>query len=430
MAYSLVQTVEVGAGGASSITFSSIPATGKDLVLSFSARSTHAATVADNVLISLNSSTSNFSGLYLFGNGSSVFTGTDTREVGGYVGDSATASTFSNVQVYFADYTSSANKSFSVDSVTENNSTQNSIYIDAKLWSNTAAITSITLTPTSGNFTQFTTASLYIIDADNATGATPVIASPKATGGTITLEGGFFYHRFTTAGTFVPNQNVTCDYVIVGGGGAAGAVSSSIVGGGGGGGAVYSSINYSGLTQQTAFSAVANTNYAVTIGAGGVSPDPGAGGNGGDSSVFGFTAIGGGGGGYSGAGAAGGSGGGSSSNGGGGGAGTSGQGRNGGNGGSFAGGGGGGATAVGGNISGSTSGGGGAGVNLNIAGVGFVAAGGYGGTSRDGGSFGSNPTGSGSESFGGGGRGERSRTGGSGPGGNGGPGLVIIRYSA
>jgi len=162
MAMTLVSTTTVGSGGAASIEFTNIPQTGKDLLLAISARSTH-STEADNILLSLNSSTANFSGRYLFGNGSTVASGTDTRESGGYTGSVATANTFSNVQVYFSNYTSSANKSFSVDSVTENNSTNVSLYIDAKLWSDTSAISSMTLTPNSGNFVQYTTASLYII---------------------------------------------------------------------------------------------------------------------------------------------------------------------------------------------------------------------------------------------------------------------------
>ena len=108
-----------------------------------------------------------------------------------------------------------------------------------------------------------------------------------ATGGTvsqITLgTDTYCVHSFSNAGTstFQLNQAKTIDYLIVGGGGGAG------TGGGGAGGM---------LTGQAAQAA---NSYSVQVGAGGA-PTIGfnnAGSNGGNSTVFGFTAQGGGGGG-------------------------------------------------------------------------------------------------------------------------------------
>ena len=54
------------------------------------------------------------------------------------------------------------NKSVSIDSVTESNDTSYGYQaLVAGLWSNSAAITNITLTPETGNYAQYSTATLY-----------------------------------------------------------------------------------------------------------------------------------------------------------------------------------------------------------------------------------------------------------------------------
>ena len=76
-------------------------------------------------------------------------------------GSTATASTFANVEYYFPNYTSSNFKSFSVDSVHENNVTAGFSWLGANLWSNTAPITSLSFSLDFGNFVQYSTATLY-----------------------------------------------------------------------------------------------------------------------------------------------------------------------------------------------------------------------------------------------------------------------------
>jgi len=68
---------------------------------------------------------------------------------------------FSNGSLYIPNYTSSNYKSASSDDVTENNATTAFQYLEAWLWSNTAAITSLTLQPNLGSFPQYSSASLY-----------------------------------------------------------------------------------------------------------------------------------------------------------------------------------------------------------------------------------------------------------------------------
>ena len=141
--------------------FTSIPATYTDLVVKVSARDDRALTV-DGVLISFNGSTSNFTNKYLDGDGASTSSGTLARLTANAPGATATGSVFGNGEIYIPNYASSNYKSFSGDSVTENNATAALTGLFANLWSDTAAITSITLTPSNGTlFDQYSTAYLY-----------------------------------------------------------------------------------------------------------------------------------------------------------------------------------------------------------------------------------------------------------------------------
>ncbi len=139
--------------------------------------------------------------MQLYGNGSSASTDPSTQIAMWANGANATSNTFANAELYIPNYTSSNYKSASTDSVTENNATSALAIMTAGLWSNTAAITSITLTPDSAtNFVQYSTFSLYGLAA---VGTTPVIA-PKASGGNITTDGTYWIHTFLTTGAFVP----------------------------------------------------------------------------------------------------------------------------------------------------------------------------------------------------------------------------------
>lgn len=161
--YVEIASVTVGSGGASSIDFTSIPNSYTDLKLVASLRVSNSALYAD-ILVRPNSSTSSLSCIILYGNGSAAYATSIADSYGGVAnGATSTANIFSNAEWYFPNYSGNANKSFSVDSVWENNSTTASQVIGADRWSNTAAITSLTL---SGNFVQYSTAYLYGIKKD------------------------------------------------------------------------------------------------------------------------------------------------------------------------------------------------------------------------------------------------------------------------
>lgn len=162
MTMNLIEHIEVGSGGAASLTFSSIPATYTDLKIVLSARTTYAST-ADFLNIYPNGSTSNLTQRRLSGSGDSATSGTATRN---YInGDSATASTFGNLEFYIPNYASSNAKSISTDGVTENNAANAYQIVEATLWNDTTAISSIELNPVNGNFVQYSSATLYGITA-------------------------------------------------------------------------------------------------------------------------------------------------------------------------------------------------------------------------------------------------------------------------
>jgi hypothetical protein len=158
----LIASNTVGSGGVASVTFSSIPSTYTDLKLVNSTRSNYAATT-DYYKLSINGSTANFSWIQLAGNGSAASSSNGASNNNNTIdGANATSNTFSNDEFYFPNYTSSNNKSYSADGVEENNATAAIQDLYAGLWSNTAAITSLTLAPANGTlFVQYSSFYLY-----------------------------------------------------------------------------------------------------------------------------------------------------------------------------------------------------------------------------------------------------------------------------
>jgi hypothetical protein len=434
--YVLLDRIELNATAAS-VTFDNIPQSGyTDLKLVISGRSSQ-ANIANSCAISFNGSTASFSSRFIEGAGSGTpISYTSSNIISNIQGTSSTANTFTSVDIYIPNYRGSNFKSFSVDNVTENNATTAYASIGANLWSNTAAITSITVTMNS--FVANSTFSLYGLAQ---VGTTPAIA-PKADGGNVIgTDGTYWYHAFLSNGTFTPAATgLVCDYLVVAGGGSG---FSGYLGGGGAGG-LRSTVTATGGggSLESAIGVISGTAYPITVGAGGTAGLKGS------NSVFSTITSLGGGGANPGAERNGGSGG-------GGGAqtisptagtGTAGQGRNGGDGnvtnGASAGGGG--AAVAGLAGSGSLGGNGGNGVQITAfatptgtgANSGYYAGGGGGGSDSGGPSSGG---------LGGGGAGGRTgglnavsgvaNTGGGGGAtyvgagyGNGGSGIVIIRY--
>lgn len=157
MSMTLISTVTVGAGGTAQIDFNSIPQTFTDLLFVASLRGND---TSGGVYLGFNGDGTGFSERFLRGTGSAAQSGTSSQSVGRQNLSSSTASTFGSLQMYIPNYTSSANKTFSVDFVTENNAAAALQEIRAGVWSNTAAISSV-LFVCDSTFAQHSSISLY-----------------------------------------------------------------------------------------------------------------------------------------------------------------------------------------------------------------------------------------------------------------------------
>lgn len=165
--YIPIATIVVGSGGANTIEFTSIPGTYSDLLLKLSARSNRNVFLATSLNLRFNGSTANYYNMNLTKQSTSasesVTSNANESELGWNSQDTDTANTFGVSQIYIPNYTSSNNKTFSADTVQENNSTSQYMSISSGRWENSAAITSITLRQLNGsfNFKQYSTATLY-----------------------------------------------------------------------------------------------------------------------------------------------------------------------------------------------------------------------------------------------------------------------------
>lgn len=150
---SSVASVTLGSGG-------TIPQTYKTLRLIVSARVDNT-----NMIVNLkpNNSASNLSERYLQGSGSAVTSSNDANARAVASGSGETASTFGSATWDLPNYASTtAYKTISVDSVTENNATTAYQRLTAALWSDNSAITSIVISDfTTGNIVAGSTFTLY-----------------------------------------------------------------------------------------------------------------------------------------------------------------------------------------------------------------------------------------------------------------------------
>ena len=128
MSYTLIERREL-TGVASSISFENIPQIFTDLVLFCSTRTSSAVLVAD-FFLSLNDNTS-ITTRNLLGGGSSTASQTPGNIAGYGNGSSSTSNTFGNNIMYFPNYSITGSKSYSVDSVMENNGTDSYQFIIA-----------------------------------------------------------------------------------------------------------------------------------------------------------------------------------------------------------------------------------------------------------------------------------------------------------
>lgn len=253
---------------ATSVTFSNIPQSGyTDLKIVMSVRDSRTGVNVSDVRFNFNGTGvgTNISGRYIYGAsaGSVTGAGIGNGELGFGNANANTANMFGTAEVYIPNYLSTTrSKSISSDSVSESNTTQAFQLFLAGIWASNSAINSIEMTPFSSPFLAQSEFSLYGIAA---VGVTPD-AAPYATGGdSVTNDGTYWIHTFLSSGTFTPAKTLTCDYLVVAGGAGGGSY-----GGGGGAGGLRSTVTATGGSGslESALSLTAG-NYNVYVGAGG-----------------------------------------------------------------------------------------------------------------------------------------------------------------
>lgn len=150
----LISTVTISTAN-NTISFTNIPQTYTDLMILASLRG---STTTTTFGVQVNGSTVT-SVRRFYGTGSSMSFDSFNEH---YIDPSNfTSSVFGNTELYFPNYTDALTKTYMVDSVGENNSTEAYMNFSFNLTGSTSAITSINLIRTSGDFVQYSTASLY-----------------------------------------------------------------------------------------------------------------------------------------------------------------------------------------------------------------------------------------------------------------------------
>lgn len=163
--YESIATVTVGAGGSSTITFSSIPSTYTHLQLRILGKNNAADNGAWNIFLNFNSSASTSNTFhYLLGDGASVSAGASTGNTHCIAGVFAgsTTTTFSNSIIDILDYknTNKYKTIRSLNGVDFNGSGSMRFY--SNLWQSTQAISSIDITSEgSKTITQYSHFALY-----------------------------------------------------------------------------------------------------------------------------------------------------------------------------------------------------------------------------------------------------------------------------
>lgn len=254
--YVALDKVTLGSNGGT-VTFTNIPATYTDLVLEVSGGFVDNG-FAFGIRVGNGSvdSGSNYSFTWIKGNGSVATSGRGSNFTLG-VGIEQGINNLSNVaQINFMNY---ANTSVYKTWLTKGGSAGDNAGATANLWRSFSAINTISISESGtggsgsfnyGNMLAGTTFSLYGIAAE---GVSP---AAKATGGAIYSDADYFYHVFAASGTFTPLQSLSADMLCVAGGGGGGTANRG--GGGGAGGVIY----FAGQS-------LTATGYTCTIGAGG-----------------------------------------------------------------------------------------------------------------------------------------------------------------
>jgi hypothetical protein len=156
--YESIATVTVGGGGSSSITFSSIPSTYQHLQIRAISKNT---TSGQDAVLSLNGNSIGYRH-FLYGDGSTNGSGSDTSGGGVISAASTVSNTFAVFVMDILDY-ANTNKNKTVRAL-QGGDYNGSGVVAFNSWlysTNTNAITSLTLTSSGTNFAQYSSFALY-----------------------------------------------------------------------------------------------------------------------------------------------------------------------------------------------------------------------------------------------------------------------------
>lgn len=164
----LVSTITLTSSSTNTMQFTSIPQTGKHLLLLVSARSTTAANPINLGLYINDIFTFTYQNRRLRGDGSSATsaeqTGARPFDYPSFPGNTVLTNTFGLTDFLISNYTASGAKSLSIDSVIENSTSSAEALLIAGLLNGAGPVTKLELVdPSGGLFAAGTIASLYIL---------------------------------------------------------------------------------------------------------------------------------------------------------------------------------------------------------------------------------------------------------------------------
>jgi len=156
-----IASYTVSSGGATSISFSSIPSTYTDLVVKMSVRNNiNGGSPWNDINGTFNSIGTGYSQVFAYGPGGGGVAGaTDSYLDIRISGSLSTSNIFSNIEMYIPNYSGSNYKSYFIDQIDENTTSTFLGLMTSGLWSNTSSISSIQFSSTT--FLQYSEITLY-----------------------------------------------------------------------------------------------------------------------------------------------------------------------------------------------------------------------------------------------------------------------------
>jgi hypothetical protein len=161
--YNSIATTTVGVGGQATITFSSIPSTYKHLQIRYSAVSA-GTYAADNVVRFNSDSAANYAIHTVYGNGASALSTGLASQTSMNAGTTPDTTNPCIAVIDILDYANvSKHKNLRTFTGTDRNGS-GYIFLQSGVWLSTSAISTITITATGGNYSQYSSFALYGIN--------------------------------------------------------------------------------------------------------------------------------------------------------------------------------------------------------------------------------------------------------------------------